>query len=94
MEKLQKAMTDTKPIPDMTKEEFKYSQKPIGKAIYKHNSGRPKKKSTEKALPNDRITCKDCGKEYNRSGSACHKRTVFHKERVRINKKLSDLLID
>lgn len=94
MEKLQKTMKERKPILDMSKEEFDYSQKPIGKAIYKHSSGRPKVDRSEKAKPTDRITCKECGKEYFRSGSACHKRTVFHTERARVNKKLAKLLIE
>jgi hypothetical protein len=94
MEKNQKAMTDTIPIIDMSKEQFEYSQRPLGKAIYKHNIGRPKKEITEKALPTDRIKCDLCGKEYFRSGSYNHKKTVFHQEKLKVNKKLVKLLIE
>lgn len=98
MENLQKTMQSTKPIIDMSREEFNYTQKPIGKAIYKHSinsqPGRPKKPEGTKVKPTDRIVCESCGKEYFRSGSTCHKRTVYHQERQRINKKLQELLID
>lgn len=85
-----------KPILDLTKDEFKYTQTTLGGPTYKHNMkrGRPEVDDANKKLPTDRIKCKVCGKEYFRSGATKHKRTVFHKERERINEKLLGFLID
>lgn len=86
-----------KPILQLTKDEFQYTQTPIGGPTYKHNlkkRGRPTVETNQKKKPNDRIKCEICGKEYFRSGSTKHKRTEFHQAHVKINKKLLDLLID
>jgi hypothetical protein len=96
MEKLQKAMKETKPVINMSKEEFQYSQKPMGKALYVHHKkvGRPRVDPNKKTSPKDKIKCDVCGKIYIRSGSYCHKNTIYHKERLKINKKLAKLLIE
>lgn len=85
-----------KHIIDMDKEEFKLTQTPLGGPLYKNRMGRgrPTVASGKKKLPTDRIKCEVCGKEYFRSGSTKHKRTVFHQERAKLNKKLLDFLID
>lgn len=82
-----------KEVPEMTKEEYKYTQTPIGNATYKHNIKKGRPITNGKVSPKDRIICDICGKEYTRSGSAGHKKTVYHKERQRINKKLRELLM-
>lgn len=97
IEELQKSMKDTKPVFKLTKEEFEYSQKPIGKAIYKHGiqekkAGRPIKDI--KCSPKDRVKCDICDKTYVRSSSTHHKRTQYHQAHVKINKKLRELLIN
>jgi hypothetical protein len=94
---LQQTMKETKPIFKLNKDQFEYSQTPIGKAIYKHSieekkAGRPKKNI--KVNPRDRIECKLCGKIYVRSSSTHHQRTQYHQAHVKINKKLRELLID
>jgi hypothetical protein len=95
---LQKSMKETKPIFNLNKEEFNYSQKPVGKAIYKHSieekrkAGRPIK--DVKVNPKDRLECDICGKSYIRSSSTHHKRTQYHQAHVKINSKLRKLLID
>lgn len=96
MEERQKAMQEAKPMINMTREEFDYSQKPIGKALYKNAiNNKPGRPATGiKAMPTDRLKCDICGKEYFRSGSTKHKRTVYHTERAKLNKKLIELLID
>lgn len=86
-----------KPILEMTKEEFRYTQTPLGGPTYKHNvkkAGRPEVVPSKRKLPTDRLKCEICGKEYFRSGSYKHKQTAFHKDRMRMNKKLLELLID
>lgn len=97
MEQVQKELRKGKPVYKLTKDEFDYTQKPIGKAIYKHSVemkkvGRPKKDI--KASPKDRLECEICGKTYVRSSSTHHKRTQYHLAHVKINKKLRELLID
>ncbi len=84
-----------KPITELTKDEFQYTQTPIGGPTYKHNlkRGRPIPENG-KAKPTDRIKCEICGKEYFRSGSTKHKRTEYHRAMERVNKKLLDLLVD
>lgn len=94
MERVQVELSKAKPIYDLTKEEFNYTQKPLGKAIYKHNVGRPKKELDQKASPNDKIVCDVCGRTFTRSGRTNHNRSEFHKAHVKINKKLKELLID
>lgn len=92
---LQKAMQETKPIINMTKEEFEYAQKPIGNAIYQHNLetkiGRPRKEN--KAKPSDRIKCKICSKEYTRSCATSHKKTQYHKLHESLNIKLIEFIV-
>jgi len=86
-----------KPVLELDKDEFKYTQTPIGGPLYKHNvkkGGRPRVEDDKKKKPTDKIKCEVCGKEYIRSGATKHKRTVFHLERLRINKKLLDLLVN
>ena len=98
MEQVQEELKKGKPIYRMTKQEFDYSQKPIGKAIYKHSIddtkkiGRPKK--DDKVNPKDRLECDICGKTYTRSSSTHHKRTQYHQAHLKINKKLRELLIE
>jgi hypothetical protein len=92
METLQKTMIESKPILELSKEEFNYSQKPIGKALYKHSVGRPRKEI--KCDPKDRIKCSICGKIYTRCASYQHKKTQHHKTHMKINEKLKVLLID
>ena len=90
---------------NLTKEEFDYLiNSPLGKGIYKHSLAEDntdyelpepdnfiKKK---KAMPNDRLKCKICGKMYNRSGSALHKKSQIHQTYDKLNVKLRDLLIN
>jgi hypothetical protein len=94
MNNLQKEMNTAKPIMEMTKDEFNYSQKPIGKAIYKNAVGRPQIPDDKKAKPTDRIKCKICGKEYTRSHVTNHRKTQHHQTFAKVNKKLQELLID
>lgn len=94
MEDIQQEVAKGKPVYKLTKEEFDYTQKPVGKAIYKHSVGRPKKDADEKTSPKDRVECDICGKTYVRSSSTNHKRTQFHQAHVKINKKLQKLLIN
>jgi hypothetical protein len=84
-----------KQIVDMSKEELNTILRPMGKATYKHlQEIEPELNKKRLAKPNDRIQCSVCKKYYNRSGSAKHKRTVFHQERANLQKKLIDLLLN
>lgn len=76
----------------MDKDELKNIMKPLEKAKYKHNVGRPKKELHTKW--SDRITCKICGKEYMRSNSSSHKKTNHHKLHEQMNNKIRDILIN
>ncbi|HTO16891.1 MAG TPA: hypothetical protein VLZ83_14075 [Edaphocola sp.] len=81
-------------IPLMSEEELKYTQKPIGKAIYKRAIGRPKKPDNEKARPGDRVICEICGGNFKRSHRSAHNKTKIHKVYEDMNKKLVNLLIN
>lgn len=94
MFKVQAEIFKGKPVYALTKEEFNYTQKPLGKAIYKHSVGRPRKEPDEKTSPKDKIVCDICGRTFTRSGRTNHKRSQFHKAHEKINRKLKELLID
>lgn len=55
----------------------------------KTNPNQPKKR----ALPTDRLVCKYCNKEYFRSGSTRHKRTVYHRLHENLSLRIKDILI-
>ena len=87
---IQDKIKGSKNIVDYDEMEMRYLQRPIGSALYK---GRPRKPESERAKPTDRITCKICGKEYFRSGSAKHKLTKYHILHEDLNKKLMRILL-
>lgn len=84
-------MAENKEILEMSRNEFNDLQKNvIKKAVYK-KKGRPG--VIDYAKPSDRLTCTVCGKDFTRSGRTGHQRTVYHQQRVQINKKLNELLL-
>lgn len=87
MQTLQEIMENESPVLDMSKEQFVYSQTPIGKALYRHKINRYTK-------PYDRLTCGTCGKVYSRSGVTNHKKTQFHQLHENMNKKFKELFIN
>lgn len=92
---LQQAMLDAKPMINMTKEEFNYSQKPMGKAIYKNSvRGRPKIAEEDKAKPDDKLICETCKGTFTRRHRKRHNSSRIHLAHANINKKLLELIID
>lgn len=82
---------ENKEILEMNRVEFDdLSKNVIKKAVYK-KKGRPG--VVDYAKPNDRLTCTICGKDFNRSGRTCHEKTKYHQQRIKINKKLIELLL-
>lgn len=84
-------MSESKEILEMNRDEFnKLNKNVVRKAVFKKPGRHPVDKP---ALASDRIICGVCGKEFTRSGRTCHNKTVYHKERMKINKKLNELLL-
>jgi hypothetical protein len=91
-----------KPILFMNKDEFKYINTPIGKAIYKESYEKkedelvtPKQSRYRGATkPTDRIKCKICGKIYSRNCKTHHDKTQHHLFYDNMNKKLRELLLN
>jgi len=71
---------------------MKYATKPLGKAIYRANVGRPRKE--HKVHWSDRIKCKVCGKEIIRSGRSRHNKTKYHQTYANVGEKLQKILIE
>jgi hypothetical protein len=91
---IQKHLKTGKSIPLLDKDDIKYLQKPIGKALYTEVIGRPKKKEEDKAHPSDRLFCNICGGKYVRSHRSAHNKTKVHQAYAKMNHKLSRLLLD
>jgi len=71
---------------------LKYVRKPLGKAIYRANVGRPRKE--EHAQSTDRIKCNICGKIFTRSARANHNKTKYHQTYASVGEKMRKVLID
>lgn len=92
VEIIQKQLRSGKSLPLMDTETWKYAKKPLGKAIYKANVGRPKKE--EHVDRSDRIKCDICGKIITRSARTNHNKTKYHQMYKNVEEKLRKILID
>lgn len=81
-------------IPLLSINDIKKLENPIGKAIYKNQIGRPRKKEEEKAKPNDRLICDVCGEKFIRSHRTRHNQNKVHQAYAKMNKKISKVLLD
>ncbi len=57
-------------------------------------AGRPKKSETDKAKPNERVTCDICGVEFVRSNRSSHKLTKFHKVCQQVDEETRQIIVD
>ncbi len=71
---------------------LKYARKPLGKAIYRANVGRPLKE--DHVHWTDRVKCNICGKIFTRSARANHNKTKYHQTYACIGEKLRKILIN
>jgi hypothetical protein len=97
----QNTLKTGKNILDLTLEELRYTEKPIGKAIYKEaleekctprGRGRPKK--WVKANPTDRLICNICVNKFIRRNRFSHNQTKQHQLYVKIDDKFRRLIIE
>lgn len=96
--KLQEEIKKGKKIIEYDNETIKYIQKPLGKALYlnaidNNDSDHKNDNKKRKALWNDRIQCKICGKKMLRSNQSKHKKTQYHMAFEKMNNKIRDLLL-
>ncbi len=71
---------------------LKYVKKPLGKAIYTANVGRPHKE--DHVHWSDRVKCQICGKIIIRSSRWNHNKTKYHQTYARVGEKMRKVLID
>lgn len=94
---IQQSLKKGNSIPLLSKEELKYIQTPVGKAIYENTTrsvGRPRMDDDKKCKPSDRIICEICGKKFVRSNRTGHNKTEYHNAFKNMNDKLRIILLD
>lgn len=88
---IQEKIKNNKSLAFYEKNELKYVQKPLGKAIYKNNNNTKKNINCD---PNDKIECPICKIIFSRSNRSKHNKTKIHQVYEKINIKLRDFIID
>lgn len=95
IQKIQERLKEGNGLSTYDSNELKYLESSsIGKAIYVNKRGRPRVSDELKAKSTDRITCKDCGKQYIRSNATNHKKTTYHIIHEKMNEKLKKIMLD
>lgn len=89
-----KNLRSGKSIPLLNINDIKNLDKPIGKAIYKNQVGRPRKNEDEKAKYNDRIICDICGEKFTRSHRSRHNQNKVHQAYANIHNKLYKVIVE
>lgn len=91
---MQETLKSGKSIPLLNPDEIKYTQAPIGNALYKNAIGRPPKRPEDRAQPHDRLICDICGGKFTRCHRSSHKKTKVHQAYAKMDAKLRRALID
>lgn len=87
--KKQCELKEQKALPLYDADTIKYSQTPLGKALYT----KEKEKSTDKKHWTDRLVCDICGEKYVRSARSRHNKTKVHQKLLLMNEKMRKVLL-
>jgi len=91
--KVQNNLAEQKGLGLYEKDELKYVQQPLGKAIYTTKKvGRPI--SETPSHWSDRVKCDVCGDYFTRSARSNHNKTRHHRDYEKMNYKIKELLLD
>jgi len=94
MDDFYKNLRSGKSIPLLNTNDILILEKPIGRAIYKNQIGRPRKKEEDKAKPNDRLICDICGGKFIRSHRSRHNQNKVHQAYANIHNKLYKVIVE